>query len=208
MWRVNNGARNNEWESTVNRDYKRLRERGEPSGMSDHHIVRLMRWRHTVHKGVVKSFLCEGSACSLWHFSRGHIEVTQKDKIFWVNLFQKQHKSGLTFEANATHIYSYRKIALSRLVTQYVCFVAISSQYNLGANMSVSRHAQVMCSFKFPCPLKAIGSFSMRSPSEINSKYLCMASKGAYIADSTSSNKYWRKCWGGILLIDAVLFPF
>lgn len=65
-----------------------------------------------------------------------------------------------------------------------------------------------MCSFKFPYPLKATASFSMRSPIDINSKYLCMASKGAYITDSTSSNKYWRKCWGGILLIDAVLFPF
>jgi len=80
------------------------------------------------------------------------------------------------------------------------------SRYNLGVNMSASQHAPVMCSFKkCPCPLKATGSFSM---SKINSKYLCMASKGAYIADSTSSNKYWRKCWGGILLIDAVLFPF
>lgn len=92
--------------------------------------------------------------------------------------------------------------------TIYSCSVVISSRYNLGVNMSVSQHAQVMCSFRFPCPLKAMGSFSMRSPSEINSKYLCTASKGAYIADSTSSNKYWRKCWGGILLIDAVLFPF
>lgn len=34
-----------------------------------------------------------------------------------------------------------------------------------------------MCSFKFPYPLKATASFSMRSPIDINSKYLCMASK-------------------------------
>lgn len=31
----------------------------------------------------------------------------------------------------------------------------------------------------------------------INPKYLSEASKGAYIADSTSSNKYWRKCCAG-----------
>lgn len=59
----------------------------------------------------------------------------------------------------------------------------------VGANMSVSQHVQAMCPFKFP--LKATGSFSMRGSSEINSKYLCTASKGAYIADGTSSNKYW-----------------
>lgn len=214
MWRVNNDARNNEWGCGVNRDYKRLVEWRESLGTSDHHIVGLMRHRHSVHKGVVKSSLCDGSARSLWHFSRGHIEVTHKDKVFWVNspTPPTEYKPWFSFEGNATEgffeCYSDRKIALSSLLTQYVCFVLISRQYNLGVNMSVSPHEQVMCSFKLPCLLKATGSFSMRSPTEINSKYLCMASKGAYIADSTSWNKYWRKCCGGILLIDAVLFPF
>lgn len=54
----------------------------EPLGMSDHHIVGLMRWRHAVHKGVVKTFLCDGSlAVTCQHVSRGQIEVTHKDKV-------------------------------------------------------------------------------------------------------------------------------
>lgn len=36
-------------------------------------------------------------AGSLWHFSRGHIEVKHKDKVFWEN------KAELALETNPTN---------------------------------------------------------------------------------------------------------
>lgn len=41
-------------------DYDHLRLPPESSGMSDHHIVELMRWQDTVHKGAVKCLFSDG----------------------------------------------------------------------------------------------------------------------------------------------------
>lgn len=47
--------------------------------------------------------------------------------------------------------------------------------------------------------LSSVFTFSLKSQ---------IFAAGLQVADDTSANKYWRKCCGGICLIDAVLSAF